>query len=229
MSGIRTPYSGNAVLNPYGPNIASRVNFAFWRQPVYQLSGGPQDGQYWTPGCDGPTYANSPWDYVYIGLPTIGSSITPGIAKVRVDKFRDVDKKKPSGSDGARITIHGVEPAKVEIDLTIWTPEQLRQWSVMWPYLFPVAYKGKPPNYSVSYPSFGSDLYAIKSLTFVKMEGPDIQPDGRGIFRLHAWEYLAPSTKNVTTSITKELGTLYDRSQTHGVETPGSNSANLGP
>lgn len=219
------PYSGNSIQNPYGPSVATRVNFAFWRQPVYQLS----DGTYFTPGCDGATYATSAWDKVYIGLPTSGQPYTPGIAKVRVEKFRDVDKKKSAGSDGARITIHGVEPAQVEIELMIWTPEQFRQLTTLWSALFPAAYKGAPPAYSVQHPAFTSGLYSISTLQFVKLEGPDISPDGRALFRLKAWEFLKPGTQSATVTAAAPLPTLYDQTNSSTVASPGSNSANKGP
>lgn len=219
------PYAGNSVQNPYGPNVASRVNFAFWRQPVYQLG----DGTYWTPGSDGATYASSPWDKIYIGLPTTGTPYTPGIAKVKVEKFRDVDKKKSAGIDGARITIHGVEPAEVDIDLLIWTPEQLRQLIILWSNLFPAAYKGPPPTYSVQHPAFSGGLHSVSSVQFVKMEGPDISPDGRGMFRLKAWEFLKPGTKDATSTAAAPLPTIYDQTNSSTVATPGASSTNTGP
>lgn len=43
-----------SIVPPYSaPSRApgQRVNFQFWRQPVYQL----QDGTYWHPGHEGPT------------------------------------------------------------------------------------------------------------------------------------------------------------------------------
>jgi len=223
------PYSGNTIQNPYGPNIATRVSFAFWRQPVYQLG----DGTYFTPGCDGPTYASNPWDRVDLGLKTLlqfnGQPRTPGIARVRVDKFRDVDKKKAAGNDGARITIHGVEPAEVEIELTIWTPEQFRQLVQLWSILFPPASKGAPPVISAQHPAFTNNLHSVSALQFVKMEGPDVQHDGRGIFKLKAWEFLKPSTTNVTATAAAPLPTLYDQATQSSVSTPGSSSSNTGP
>lgn len=222
------PYSGNTIINPFGPTggaQGTRVSFQFWRQPVYQLS----DGTYFTPGCDGPTYARNPWDYVYIGLPTTGQPFTPGIARVRVTKFRDVDKKKSAGSDGARVTIHGVEPAEVEIELMIWTPEQLRQLNNIWPTLFPAAYKGSPPAFQVQHPAFTAGLHAIKSLQFVKMEGPEIDAKGVGMFKLKAWEYLKPGTANATKTAAAELPTIYDSTNAPSVTPPGTNSSDTNP
>lgn len=231
------PYSGNTIINPYGPTggaQGTRVSFQFWRQPVFQLS----DGTYFTPGCDGPTYASNPWDKVEIDAtvppPFVASGSklsTPGIAKVRVTKFRDVDKKKPAGSDGARITIHGLEPAQIEIELQIWTPEQLRQLAAMWPVLSPAAYKGSPAAYDVRHPAFTGGLHSISSVQFVSLEGPEIDNRGVGVFRMKAWEFLKPGNPSV--SVTKTAAapapTLYDTTNSPTVSTPGSSSANTGP
>jgi len=219
------PYSSNSVQNPYGPNASNRVSFQFWSQPVYKNA----DGTYWAPGFDGPTYASSAWDYVYIGLPMSGTPLTPGIARVRVNKARNFDKKKAAGSDGARVTFHGVDPAQVDIEITIWTPEQLRQLSLMWPVLFPQAYKGTPPAFSVQHPAFTSGLHAIKSLQFISMEGPDIGHDRTGKFTLRAIEYLQPGKANATNTATAPLPTLYDQGAAPAVSTPGSQSENLAP
>ena len=64
--------------------------------------------------------------------------MTPGIAEVKLTKYRDVDKnKKAAGNDGKRVTIHGIEPAEGEIELIIWTPQQWRMLKALWPVLFP--------------------------------------------------------------------------------------------
>jgi len=114
----------------------SIVPSEFWGRPVLE---GP-DGTLSCPGFEGPTFPSqagaSPWDVFAIDLdPSI--PCLPGIANVTVRKSRDVDKKKAAGGDGARFTFHGIDPAMVEIRLTIWTPEQLRYLNIIWPMLFP--------------------------------------------------------------------------------------------
>ena len=104
------------------------VPFDFWGQPVYV----DKNGELQCPGFVGKTYASSIWDYV-----RIGGMQTPGIAEVQTNKFRDVDRKKRSGGDGARITVHGIEPALVEIRIQLWTPEQWRSMGNLWAKLFP--------------------------------------------------------------------------------------------
>jgi len=220
-----TPYSGNTVQNPYGPSTATRVSFQFWRQPVYQL----QDGTYWTPGCDGPTYATSPWDYLYIGLPTTGTPQTPGLITVNPLRQYAADKKKPSGSNGGRLTIHGLELGEVDIELRIWTPEQLRQFAILWPILFPASNKGTPPVYDCQHPALAQGIHGIKSLQRLNLRGPRIDRDGMGYFQIKATEFLKPSSTKATKTETAPLPTLYDSTATPSSSTPGSNSANLGP
>jgi len=221
-----------AIIDPYSdPSRAPgpRVNFPFWRQPVYQL----QDGSYWHPGHDGPTYLvdiDSPWSYLYLGIPST-QPYTPGRATVHVTKFRDVDKKKAAGLDGGRFTIHGVEPCLVEIDLLIWTPEQYRALLALWPTLFPQAYKGAPPAYDAQHPLLA--FHGVKALQFVKGEGPEIDNQARGTFRMSAWEFLKPGKKNVAKTNVQAIGSLLDAGATQttaaGFALPGSDPANLGP
>lgn len=206
----------------------SRVNFQFWRQPVLELD----DGTYWHPGSDGPTYltgVDSAWSYLYLGIPST-QPYTPGKATVHVTKFRDVDKKKAAGNDGGRITIHGVEPCQVDIEIFIWTPEQLRALSGLWPTLFPQAYKGTPPAYDVQHPLL--TIHGIKALQFVKGEGPELDGKGGGVFKMSAWEFLKPKTGATKTEV-KAIGSLLDagavQTSGSGYALPGSDPSNLGP
>lgn len=108
------------------------IPYDFWGQPVYlDGNGDPQ-----CPGFTGETFAVNLWDYVLIG-----GRKTPGIATVTAHKFRDLDKKKQKSTDGARLTIHGIEPALVEIKLLIWTPAQLAELNTMWTQVFPLPQK----------------------------------------------------------------------------------------
>lgn len=214
------PYSntgaGSTLINPYLPT--QQASFQFWQKPVYQAS----DGTLWCPGVEGATYATSPWDYIYLGIPST-QPFTPGICKLRVNKWRDVDKKKAVGSDGARVTIHGVDPASIDIEITIWTPEQLKALAILWPILFPQAYKGSPPAYDVQHPLLS--IHNIKSLQFTGGEGPEIDQQHRGVFKMHAIEFLKPG-KKATKTETGSIGSLLDPG---AYPTPGSNSTNLGP
>lgn len=220
------------IVSPYSDQSRApgqRVSFQFWRQPVYELS----DGTYWHPGSDGPpTLAglDSPWSYLYLGIPST-QNYTPGKATVRVRSARAADVKKGSGFDGGHVAFHGVPPRRVEIDLLIWTPEQLRILATQWPTLFPQAYKGNPPAYDVQHPMLS--LHGIRSLQFDSGEGPDVDRDGRGTFRMTAWEFLQPGKKNATKTNTEAIGSLLDVgavvTTSSGFALPGSDTSNLGP
>jgi hypothetical protein len=228
------PYSNAPqLLSPYDATArlpGARVSFAFWRQPVYQLS----DGTYWHPGSEGPTYLvniDSQWSYLYLGIPST-QPYTPGkLTITEASKWRDVDKKKAAGNDGARISIHGIEPSLVEMELLIWTPEQLRQLANLWPILFPAAYKGAPPAYDVDHPLLR--IHGVKAIQFVKGSGPYVDAKGIGTFRMTAWEFLQPSKKNETKTNVQALGSLLDAGTTSSspssFSTPGATAANLGP
>lgn len=216
-----TPYvnngQGGTLINPYLPT--SQASFVFWRKPVFTAS----DGTLWSPGFEGPTYSANPWDFVYLGIPST-EPFTPGICRVTVDNSRDVDKKKAAGSDGARVTIHGKEPAKVDIEIIIWTPEQLKALAGLWPVLFPPAYKKSPPAYDAQHPVLS--IHGIKSLQFIGGSGPDIDGQGRGSFKMKALEFLKPGKKNAAKTESGSIGSLLDPG---AYPTPGQSPVNLGP
>jgi hypothetical protein len=216
-----TPYTNNGqsgtLINPYLPT--SQAAFVFWRKPVFTAN----DGTLWCPGFEGPTYASSPWDFVYLGIPST-SPFTPGICRVDFEKARDIDKKKAAGNDGARVTIHGADLAAINIELRIWTPEQLKALANLWPVLFPPAYKGAPPAYDVQHPSFA--IHAIKSAQFIGGSGPYVDPSGMATFRMRAIEFQKPSKKNVTKTAVGSIGSLLDPG---AYNMPSNNTSNLGP
>lgn len=123
-----------ALVQPY-QNVAA-VAFQFWAKPVLQA----QDGSYYCPGFEGATYAKNEWDKLIISVPynpPLEEPSTPGLCEISVTKERTYDKKKAAGSDGARVTVHGIDPAQVEVRVTVWTPEQLRRLKSLWDVLFP--------------------------------------------------------------------------------------------
>jgi hypothetical protein len=207
------PYTTTDVGSP------QPTSFQFWRSPVYTAS----DGQLWCPGIIGETYSSRPWDFIYLGIPST-QPFTPGICRVMFDKARDIDKKKAAGNDGARVAIHGVDLAAIDIELLIWTPEQLKALASLWPVLFPPAYKGPPPAYDVQHPAFS--IHAVKSVQFIAGGGPQIDQQGRGIFRMRAIEYQKPGKKNAVATAVGSIGSLLDPG---AYPTPGQNPPNLGP
>lgn len=219
-----TPYTnsgqGGSIINPYLPQ--SQVAFQFWQKPVYTAS----DGSLWCPGFEGKTYADSPWDYLYIATGST-KTFTPGICRVRSRKERRMDKKKPVGSDGARVTLYGIDAAEFDVEIKIWTPDQLKALATLWPVLFPQFNKGSPPSFEVQHPLFS--IHNIKAAQFVGGEGPDIQPDRSGIFRMRAVEFLKPSKKNMTKTESGSVAPLPNLLDPGAYPKPGSNTADLGP
>jgi hypothetical protein len=208
---------GGQLIQPY--SNASQVSFQFWQKPILHAS----DGTLFCPGFEGLTYAINPWDYIYIGTPSTDPR-TPGVCTVRIRKEREMQKKKPVGSDGSRVTFHGIVAAEFDIEIKVWTPEQLKALAGLWPDLFPPAYKGDPPNYDVQHPLF--TIHSVKSAQFVSGDGPNIGPDRTATFHIHAVEYLKPSKKKAVSTSVGPSRSLFDPG---AYPTPGSNSANRNP
>jgi hypothetical protein len=207
------------LIDPYGTTV-HQVAFDFWSAPVLQNG----KGEYYCPGYDGETFASSPWDYVKIGGG--GDLKTPGIAMVHCHKEYAIDKKKPAGSHGARITVHGIDAADIDIELLIWTPEQLRQLRNLWSIIFP-ANKGEVQARDVSHPVFSQ--HGVKSMVFVRGMGPDRGPVVNSrTFTISGIEFAKLSTVKATVSPpgAQPLATVYDQ---HSHPTPGSNPKNTGP
>lgn len=163
------------------------ANFDFWGGPVHVA----QDGTYYCAGFVGDTYAANSFDKVYLGIAS-PQPYTPGKAIVNVKKARAHDRKKAAGSDGERVTFHGAMLSEVDIQLIIWTPEQLRAVYAMWPEILPKNYKGSPPAVSIYHPA--CIAHGVKAVQFVEGAGPSDGPFPRSkVFSLRALEYAKPS------------------------------------
>jgi hypothetical protein len=62
------------------------------------------------------------WDTLSLGGQTM-----PGLATVQGRVGRKMDTRSRPGADGARVRDRGYEPARLEIHVKVWTPEQLRE------------------------------------------------------------------------------------------------------
>jgi hypothetical protein len=189
------------------------ITSIFWGTPVLVDDNG-------NPYCPGYTaYNGDPisknfWDYVKISTPNGTSAKTPGICEVQVEKYRDLDKKKNTGTDGARLTIHGIEPAVVNIAITIWTPYQLQILVNLWKAIFPQSNKRPPgfnpkepypPAFICSHPELY--IHGVQSLVFLRGDGPS--PGGTSktrVFNIRAIEYLQPGKSNATATVVKAIG-----------------------
>jgi len=208
---LTIPYSGLA-----------RASFDFWGSPVLTNN----NGELYCPGFVGETYMVNPEDFLYLGLP-LTRPFTPGVADVQIESYRDVDKKKAAGGDGARVTIHGLEPADVTVSIVIWTPEQLRVLQNIWTILFPKAQKGSPPAYDIQHPRL--KFHGVKSLQFVRGSGPHPGPIARSrVFTMRAIEFLKPSQKKTSKTEVASIKSKYDPKTTDHPK-PGSVPGNTGP
>jgi hypothetical protein len=164
------------ILDPYPSTPtnayanAKAVPSKFWGAPVLAND----DGTVWCPGYSGDTYSKRLWSYVTIAVPYNAPSLpqTPGICEVTCVKMRDVDKKKKKGSDGARITLAGLEPAEVDLKNKIWTPQQLVELDILRDIIFPGPQKVTTTTQDLT----------LHLATTVQPRGVTIVDDGKGGF-----------------------------------------------
>lgn len=233
--------TSTGLVTAYGsappPGSGTRVSFDFWAQPVYTAS----DGTYFCPGFDGPTFSTNPWDYIQIGTIygtyTGGSppDKTPGICRLRVGKGYEVDTKKPIGSNGSRNTAYGMHNAGTmatggskmpfDIEIEIWTPEQLRQLTTMWKFFVPPGGKGSPTPFDAKHPALGT--HGIAAIQFISAEGPVVGRDRRGTFTIRAMEFSLPNSSNAISTPTSATGGVAPLGTVYGA--PGSNAADVAP
>lgn len=210
-------------------DLPDRAAFDFWVQPVFKND----DGSLWCPGVEGEPYLRNPDSIVRIGgggapFALAGQELAlPGLCTVHVHKEYAFDKKKPVGSHGARVTIHGIDAAEIEIEVMIWTPEQKRQFDSVWSVIFPGS-KGSQQPRDVAHPTFTS--HGIKSMIVVNGRGWERGPVVNSrVWIINGIEFAKLSTKDVTTTPkgSKPVGEIYGNGISH--PTPGSNPANTGP
>ena len=196
--------------------ITPNNELAFWGSPVLTNA----KGELYCPGFTGNTYSNNPWDYIDFALPLVNHQ-TPGICKIICPKHRATDRKKSAGTDGARITVHGLIAADVQIHVKLWTPEQYRQMMLLWQILFPGPQNvsqtttGGPNNaqhvqgsrssseitrpFQVSHPQLKESR--INTLVFTGSSGPEeSEPTRARVFTMYAVEYFPPDPKKKATS-----------------------------
>jgi hypothetical protein len=172
------------------------ANFDFWGGPVHIAD----DGTYYCAGFLGDTYASNAFDRVRLGFP-LQNPYTPGKAIVNVKKGRAHDRKKSAGADGERVTHHGALLAEVDIQIVIWTPEQLRALYVIWPLLLPSNGKGAPPAVSIYHPD--CIPHNVSAVQFVEGSGPVDGPYSRSkVFTLRALQFAQPG--KVVATVTDE-------------------------
>ena len=82
-----------------------------------------------------------PWDQLILaGRPV------PGISTVSGRAGRKVDTRSPPGGDGARIRDRGYDPAQLEVEVRVWTLEQLQDLTSLLETIHPRGANPSPPN-----------------------------------------------------------------------------------
>jgi hypothetical protein len=204
---------------------AAAVASDFWGSPVLKA----EDGTLYCPGFVGETESKHPWNAVLFE----STVKTPGVCEVKVTKSQDADVKQAKGSDGAKVTTHGVRPAEVEIAVKVWTPEQYKRLRELWALVMPKAGKGQGKATDVHHPTL--KLHDIKSIIVLRGEGPAPGPEPRTrVFTIYGIEYIATSKKKVTKTPVAPKGSLYDpgkegQGQAQARPTAGSNPRNTNP
>lgn len=141
---------------------------------------------------EGPTYATSPWDTL-----TLGGMKLPGVCAVTCQPQREVDKKKPHGGDGAKVTIRGYLPSEVMINLTIWTGEQWKIWQQIAQKLWPRAGKPAADPFDIVHPE--TALWGIKSVIVISPSSSKKGTvDGQRVWAIKCLEQFEPTKKSTT-------------------------------
>jgi hypothetical protein len=127
----------------------------------------------------------------------------PGLASVKVKARKRFDVKKKKGSDGARLTFTGYDPADVTVTLRLWTPEHLNQlWHLM-PRLKAKAAAKEAQAAAVdlaldiNHPALALlSIHSVVIETVGGLEPADVR--GSKQMEIHCLEYVPPQNVDVT-------------------------------
>lgn len=163
----------------------------FWGAPVLRWQGpaqrfdGIQKGELYCPGFEGATYSKFINEYCLIG----GIVQTPGLILpdgITGSKNRAMDKKKSPGSDGSRLTFHGLDNAEGEMRILIWTPQQYQALLELIALVFPPSQKVtkttratqqqeiENPNQSTAFTPFTTKTTVTKKTTLATPQAYDV-------------------------------------------------------
>lgn len=161
-----------------------RRQIPFWEDPPATLD--PSNAQL------------SPWDVV-----VLGGQALPGICSVTGKRGKRYDLKKVKGSDFAKLTKQGYEPAEIRITERIWTRQQFYALQLIMPMLeapTKVSADGTVAALEIRHPAL--DLRSINSV--VVKEISLLRPGSmKGVFEMDitCLEYKPPSKTNSTATV----------------------------
>lgn len=143
----------------------------------------------------------NPFVVMYAALPSQGTKILPGLIHINEGHLKSlVNKKKPKGKPGYRLTHLGDDNPPVEIILGMWRAAQWKEWLRMLPLIHPLD-GGPPPAVGVQNPILNG--YGIESLYLLQVSLLKLSPRppkgspewGEVSMRFH--QFLPPKAKNV--------------------------------
>lgn len=119
----------------------------------------------------------------------LGGQELPGIATIKAPKRGiKLDIKKAKGSSGATFTVEGYDPAKIEIEIVVWTLEQIQLMSEITQLIEPDASKGLPQPLTI-YHEF-TFARAITDVIIESLEGPgNGSKPGEYVYKISAYEW----------------------------------------
>lgn len=149
-------------------------------------------------GLDPSNVRFSPWDVVYLG----GQAL-PGLCLLSGKRGKRFDLKASKGSDFARITKQGYEPAEIKITERIWTRQHLHALELIMPMLeapTKQADDGTLLAMEIRHPAL--DLRNISSVV-IKEIGLLRPGSVKGVFEqdITCLEYKPPGKKNATATV----------------------------
>lgn len=122
---------------------------------------------------------------------TIDGTVVPGRVTVRCPVKRDIDKKKPKGSDGARLEDRGYMLAEVEIDVEIGGGEQgykdFADMQELIDQIHPRKKGGARAKQQISSPQ--TEINRITDIYVYSIDGPKREKNGLLMWKLKATEW----------------------------------------
>jgi hypothetical protein len=158
-------------------------------------------------GYEGPLFPRNPWEKV-----TIDNLIIPGLCKVTATSKQRIEIKKTKGKDGGTTLLLGIDPASVDIEVTIWTPEQLDTLNWLMGRLW-----RRPSKRAVSDRLQGTEsaeitdnaaftiehpacaMIGVFSVVIERVEPPVLQGDGTAKMKITAVQYIKPPAQQKAT------------------------------
>jgi hypothetical protein len=147
----------------------------------------------------------NPWDILFLN----GTRV-PGKSAVKVNPKHVIDCKKSTSQDGGPTIARGHEAARVEITITIWTPEQWKDLQVLMESLWrkpgqPLRVKGEAKAIDISHPKCRK--WGVTGILIESPSGPDDGPEkGSMVVSLKCIQYIAPPKQKKTDVIAPAKG-----------------------